>query len=40
LGITEGNVHGNNTGTLNGQNLVIGRPLFGRELKLSAQYRF
>ncbi len=40
LGITEGNVHGNNTGTLNGQNLVIGRPLFGRELKLSAQYHF
>lgn len=40
LGITEGNVHGSNTGSLNGQNLVIGRPLFGRELKLSAMYRF
>ena len=40
LGITEGNVHGVNSGTLNGQNLVIGRPLFGRELKLSAEYRF
>lgn len=40
LGITEGNVHGSNTGTLNGQNLVIGRPLFGREIRLSAEYRF
>lgn len=40
LGITEGNVHGTNSGTLNGENLVIGRPLFGREIKLSAQYRF
>ena len=40
LGITEGNVHGSNSGTLNGQNLVIGRPLFGREIKLSVMYRF
>jgi iron complex outermembrane receptor protein len=40
LGITEGNVHATNSGTLNGQNLVIGRPLFGREINLSAMYRF
>ena len=35
LGLTEGNVHGTN-----GDNVVIGRPLFGRQWQFSAMYRF
>jgi outer membrane receptor protein involved in Fe transport len=35
LGLTEGNVHGTN-----GDSVVIGRPLFGRQWQFSAMYRF